>query len=263
MTGLPAPAGPGEAVETDAGVPGETSEAADPVVSLVSLLDAHAAACSFVSALLLDPPDARLAERLRAADPAESWPLADGVDPGRDQGLALLTAWADRVVADSGTTSGTDSTTRGSTDRGSVAATAAEYVRLFQGPGHVPVCPYESVHREEEHLTFGDATVAVRGWYSRYGVAAPRPYVEPDDHIGLELAFVAHLCLAALEAGEVGNQARAAAVVDDLRAFLREHLLVWVDAVAGALGQHTSDELYSGVGLLLSSTCRSLSATFC
>ncbi|MBO2519906.1 MAG: molecular chaperone TorD, partial [Firmicutes bacterium] len=40
----------------------------------------------------------------------------------------------------------------------------------------------------------------MRNWYARYGLVAEKKGQEPDDHVGLELEFVAHLAGLALEA---------------------------------------------------------------
>ena len=54
-----------------------------------------------------------------------------------------------------------------------------DHRRLFLGPERVLACPYESVYLNEEHLTFGSQTLAVREWYSRYGFARRRRVGNP------------------------------------------------------------------------------------
>lgn len=217
--------------------------------AVAALFDGHAAACSLLSALLLQSPDAELASRLQEADPLRNWPLSTP-DPDRDEGLQLLVSWSASALAD-----------RSADD--AVAEAAAAHMRLFRGPGPAQACPYESVHRDEERLTFGEHTVAVRHWYARHGVSAPRPNVEPDDHIGLELAFVCHLCLIGLAACEAGDAGRVSSLTEELRGFLEEHLLVWADLFTTDLIEHADNDLYRATGLLLRSTCRSLRSTFC
>ena len=49
-------------------------------------------------------------------------------------------------------------------------------------------------------MIFQEQTLHVRQWYSRFGLQVVKLHKEPDDHIGLELEFVAHLANLALQA---------------------------------------------------------------
>src|SRR3972149_6655669 len=68
-----------------------------------------------------------------------------------------------------------------------------DYSRLFIGPGKVIAPPWESVFFNEARQTFQEQTLQVRNWYRRFGLEPEKIYHEPDDHIGLELTFLAHL----------------------------------------------------------------------
>ena len=68
-----------------------------------------------------------------------------------------------------------------------------DFNRLFVGPGEMLAAPWESVYRSKTKLTFQESTLQVRELYERFGVRAPAVHREPDDHLGLELAFVATL----------------------------------------------------------------------
>ncbi|WP_116115676.1 TorD/DmsD family molecular chaperone [Austwickia chelonae] len=224
--------------------------------SVLELLDSHGGACAFLSAVLLNKPDAALASRLRASDLIGTWPLPDVAGSDGLDGRSHLAGWAEAVF--SGAAQGSPEVP----DESLIDEAVAEWMRLFRGPGPLQACPYESVHREEEKLTFGEQTVSVRRWYAVHGVEAPRLNVEPDDHLGLELAFVSHLCLSALDAAEAGDLAGLSGKVAALSSFLGEHLLVWADEVADAMITHAETGLYQGVGLLLRGACRSLQTAF-
>ncbi|GAB78568.1 Tat proofreading chaperone TorD [Austwickia chelonae] len=225
--------------------------------AVLDLLDAHGGACAFLSAVFLNEPDAALAHRLGESDLVGSWPLPDTTGPDGLDGRAHLAGWA-RAVFPEASWAAEDAP-----EESVIGETVAEWMRLFRGPGRLEACPYESVHREEEALTFGEHTVSVRRWYAAHGVEAPRLNVEPDDHIGLELAFVSHLCLGALDAAEAGDLAGLSGKIEALSSFLDEHLLAWADEVAEAMLAHAGTGLYLGAGLLLRGTCRSLRAAFC
>ncbi len=105
-----------------------------------------------------------------------------------------------------------------------------EYMRLFEGPGHMEVAPYESVHRKdvsdlERGLVMGAATLDARRRYAEAGLAIASDFTDLPDHIAVELEFMYYLC---------AKQAQASGGDDDgpyikaQREFLREHFLKWL-----------------------------------
>lgn len=101
---------------------------------------------------------------------------------------------------------------------------------LYGVSAHARVSPFESVHVGEEQLVFDTETIQVRLYYSRLGLRAPRLHTEPDDHLGLEFAFLSQGCqqmMAALEQGRTEDYTR---VRDIVAAFTAEHPLRWVPA---------------------------------
>lgn len=66
--------------------------------------------------------------------------------------------------------------------------------------GKVLAPPWGSVYMSEERLVFQKETLEVRNWYREFGLAAENLYREPDDHIALELGFLAHLAKLEYEA---------------------------------------------------------------
>ena len=96
-------------------------------------------------------------------------------------------------------------------NRGGISPDAFDAIRidntrLFLGPGKVLAAPWESVHFTEERLVFQQQTLQVRGWYSRFGLEVIKLHQEPDDHIGLELEFLAHLANLGLQSLESKTQ---------------------------------------------------------
>jgi TorA maturation chaperone TorD len=207
---------------------------------VIERLDAHAAAASFISRVLLGSPDGLLLAQLSAPGVLDEWPLQGGHN---EAGLKALAA----SMAEGGE---------------SMQEMHDDHRRLFLGPERVLACPYESVYLNEEHLTFGSETLAVRQWYARYGLRVPAQGREPDDHIGLELVFVSHLCLRALDFAERGDAEGVAETCAALRAFLREHLLLWSDECLDHVLAHADTRFYQGVGLLARGTLRGLEEDF-
>ncbi len=98
---------------------------------------------------------------------------------------------------------------------------AADYQRLFIGPGSIPAPPWESVYCSREKLLFGEPDLLVRHAYRRDGLMVK--HSEPADHIALELAFMAYLC-------RIGSKEkkRFYEILHTQQNFLEEHLLQWI-----------------------------------
>ncbi len=110
------------------------------------------------------------------------------------------------------------------------AALRDEYMRLFEGPGHMEVAPYESVHRKdvsdlERGLVMGPATLDARRRYAESGLTIAQDFTDLPDHIAVELEFMYYLCAKEAEAG--GGQADGL-FVKAQQEFLREHFLKWL-----------------------------------
>ncbi len=126
----------------------------------------------------------------------------------------------------------------------------ADHLRLFDGLDRVLSPVWESVYFTESHLVFQEQTLQVRQWYARYGLQAEKLHREPDDHIGLELIFVAHLAARAVEAIDNGDISTADALLQAQRDFLHDHLLRWGPAWARLVKKHAQTDFYQGLAHL-------------
>jgi len=90
----------------------------------------------------------------------------------------------------------------------------------------------------------------VRAWYARYGLTAPSLHREPDDHIGLELSFVAHLAGLALRAIDAHDQERFQEVLEAQRRFLAEHLFKWGPGWCSRVEAASDSAFYRGLALV-------------
>ena len=161
----------------------------------------------------------------------EAWPFPSG-DDRTDAGLALLTTFCrgwDPVQLD---------------------ALTWDFNRLFVGPGEMLAAPWESVYRSKTKLTFQEPTLQVREIYERFGVQAPAIHREPDDHLGLELAFVATLSDLAVRAAASEDAAQFTRCFETQRNFLRDHLLAWAPACLALVEKHAETYYYRGAALL-------------
>lgn len=178
-----------------------------------------ALAYRFLATLYLDQPQPAWLADLAREGVLDEFPL-----PVTD-GLDLIRAAADRLSA--GQSDGREF--------------VADYDQLFVGPGHLPAPPWESVYRTEERLVFDWPTLEVRAEYRRMGLAVTKPS-DPDDHIGLELLFLATLA----DREAAGDSAAAEAA----QQFLEAHLLQWAPAFCADVVAHAQTDLYRGLGLL-------------
>lgn len=125
-----------------------------------------------------------------------------------------------------------------------------DHLNLFIGLNKVPAPMWESVYTSEKRLLFQEQTLKIREWYARFGLQAERINNEPDDHIGLELSFVAHLASLAFQAAEQGDEMELNKLLQAQRDFLFNHLLCWGPAWAKLVKKHAATDFYRGIAHL-------------
>jgi TorA maturation chaperone TorD len=151
-------------------------------------------------------------------------------------GLALLQAWMEE--------------SHGGMPDDAFDALRSDYTSLFIGPGKVLAPPWESVYFNDARMVFQEQTLEVRTWYRRFGLEAEKLYQEPDDHIGLELAFLAHLARLGVQALERHDQAAFDDLLSSQRAFLSQHPLKWGPPWCSQVAQQARTAFYRGIALL-------------
>ena len=123
-------------------------------------------------------------------------------------------------------------------------------LRMFIGLNKVPAPVWESVYFSEKRLMFQEQTLQIREWYARFGLQAERINKEPDDHIGLEMLFIAHLASLALQAIEQNDEPKLNEILQAQREFLSDHLLRWGPVWAKLVKQHAATDFYRGIAHL-------------
>ncbi len=125
-----------------------------------------------------------------------------------------------------------------------------DYLRLFVGPGRPAAPPWESFYRTEERIMVSGYTLEVRNGYERFGLEFENRDSEPEDHIGLELEFMSHLCERCVQ----GLRTRDESMLEDALCaqndFLDEHLLVWVPAFCNEVSRAAETDFYLGMAAL-------------
>jgi len=159
-----------------------------------------------------------------------------GEQPQVSAALDLLRTWSDQQ--------------RGGLSDPAFDDLLVDYTRLFIGPDKVLTPPWESVYFSEERMVFQIETLQVREWYRRFGLQAEKLHNEPDDHIGLELEFVAHLAKLGLLALEQNDPAAFEQSLDAQRNFLSEHLLRWGPGWCEQVEEKAQNDFYRGIAML-------------
>jgi len=127
---------------------------------------------------------------------------------------------------------------------------AIDYVKTFIGSGQSgdsAAYPYESVYTSEDHLIMQEARDDVLALYRSEGMDKADGWTDPEDHVCLELAFMAHLNRRSLELFEAGKRDEAVAYLVKQRDFLDRHLLVWVPNFCKNMLRFAQDDLYRGL----------------
>ena len=112
---------------------------------------------------------------------------------------------------------------------------AVTFDRVFFGIGPLTArhaFPYESVYTSDRGIMMQDAYAQVVRAYRDQHLAKDASFTEPEDHVAVELAFMATLADRAatfLGAGTAEGDAAADETVRQSLAFAQGHLLNWVD----------------------------------
>lgn len=188
-----------------------------------------------VGKILYLPPDRSLVDSLIDEDIFAETPF--GMDnPEVQRGLATLQAWSQQnhpALSDE-----------------AFGDLQVDYTHLFIGVGKVRAPIWESVYFSDERLLFQEQTVQVRDWYRRYGLQVEKKFQEPDDHLGLELAFITHLVSLAIQALEEQDETRFNELIEAQRAFLEKHPLRWASQWSAQVEEFAKTGFYRGIARL-------------
>jgi TorA maturation chaperone TorD len=110
----------------------------------------------------------------------------------------------------------------------------SDYMRLFIGPGKPLSPPWGSVYLSVDGLLFTEETLYVRKFYESNGRIVKEKHREPDDHIGLELEFLAYL-------SELGKTETALK-------FAEKYVASWVFKWNADVQKHAKTGFYKALG---------------
>lgn len=132
-------------------------------------------------------------------------------------------------------------------ETGELDELAADFAAIYL-TGAYGAAPSESVWLNEDHLAFQGSMFELRDIYRAHGLANPDWRHRPDDHLALQLEFIAFL-------------ARGAKTVEDWRRigrFLDEHPLRWLPDFAARVAQRSATPFYAGLAAVTAAWCQRL-----
>ncbi|CAH8767491.1 TorD/DmsD family molecular chaperone [Paenibacillus dendritiformis] len=124
-----------------------------------------------------------------------------------------------------------------------------DYYRLFGSSGQLPVTPCETMYRANEQKLPKSYAQIVRQHYAEFSLYFKKMNGEPDDHIAIELEFMAVLIGKML--GNVMTEKRYHRYMDGQRRFVLDHLTRWAPRFGEDLARHADHPLYRAIGRLL------------
>ena len=124
-----------------------------------------------------------------------------------------------------------------------------DYARCFVGHGedtYGAAFPFESVYTSPKRLLMQDARDKVLAC----GLDKSDDWREGEDHIALELEFMAFMAQRCSEALAEGRDDKAGELLETQLKFLEGHLLVWTPMLTADMRKFAKSELYLGLSYL-------------
>ncbi|WP_230397397.1 TorD/DmsD family molecular chaperone [Novisyntrophococcus fermenticellae] len=129
---------------------------------------------------------------------------------------------------------------------------AVDYAKVFLGAGateNSAAYPYESVYTSSKRIMMQEARDEVLDVYkSKRLVKDNNIKALPEDHVSLELEFMAFLCEEALSALDLKDSSLVLSSLTEQRDFLDRHMLNWIHGFCYDIAKYADTEFYKGVG---------------
>ena len=135
----------------------------------------------------------------------------------------------------------------------SVEELRVDYARCFVGHGqdtYGAAFPFENVYTSKKRLLMQDARDEVLAIYRASGLDKDESWREGEDHIALELEFMATMAQRCADALESGDTKAAGSLLQTQRNFLSDHLLRWVPLMTKELRTFAKTDMYLGLSYL-------------
>ncbi|PAS43543.1 molecular chaperone TorD [Vibrio cholerae] len=123
---------------------------------------------------------------------------------------------------------------------------AADFCDLFLKSDRDSALPYASVYTDQGLLN-GKPAQQMRELLRAHGVKVEQNLNEPEDHLAIQLDFLAHL---AISANQIEHSAQLSLALQAQSDFISQHLLTWLPAFAERCTQFDAFGLYSAAARL-------------
>jgi len=203
-----------------------------------ALLSSFQLCLDFLSRVFLDAPDEKLISRIVRAEIFVEYPVPE--NPSIEEGLRILRLFSQEWQSCL------------------MEALKLDYLKLFVGTEKMLAPPYASVHLSEERILLEKHALEAREFYRKYDLQVPVEPGIPDDFIGYELYFLSFLCHKAAEDIRVSKISDNNAIFSEMKIFLDDHLLLWLDSFVSNVRQKAATSYYRGLAYLLQGTVAKL-----
>ncbi len=136
---------------------------------------------------------------------------------------------------------------------------AVDYAKVFLGAGLVDInlaaYPYESVYTNSKKMVMQEARDEMLANLRAHQLELQHVYNELEDHLFVQLEFMAVMCERTLAAIGDENHARAMECLTDQQNFVDNHLLNWVPQFCQDVERHAVTDFYKGLAKV---TCQYL-----
>jgi TorA maturation chaperone TorD len=125
------------------------------------------------------------------------------------------------------------------------------FARLFVGPNPPEAAPWESFYLSGESGLFHKITLEVRNVYRTQGLL-PAAYPKvADDHLAIELDYLARLAERAEAFRASGDLEKVSSALNASEEFLQAHLIKWASKCADRIGVSKYADFYQEVAAVL------------
>lgn len=126
---------------------------------------------------------------------------------------------------------------------------ASEYAKLFLDVKRIPAYPSESVYRNSTHCQMQKEWDQVMIAYEKAGFKKDENFfIVPEDHIALELAFMAKLSEEAMDLLLAKDREGFKESLTQQEDFLQKHLGLWVEDLATNIIENAGTDFYVAIG---------------
>ena len=105
---------------------------------------------------------------------------------------------------------------------------AVDFASIFLGHGRSSAHPYESVYLGKEKVVMEKPRNQVAKIYADEGFQKTAEFNEPEDHVAIELEFMACLCQKVINKLKIGDIKGAIETLEIQENFFKNHLGAWV-----------------------------------